>query len=68
MTKTTTGGANRPISRIIRAPRNKVYQAFVDPEAMATWFAPDTMRAQVHTFDPREGSPRPPRSVRRYTI
>jgi uncharacterized protein YndB with AHSA1/START domain len=55
MTKTTTSGANRPISRIIKAPRQKVYQAFVDPKAVGTWFAPDTMRARVHTFDPREG-------------
>jgi uncharacterized protein YndB with AHSA1/START domain len=55
MTKTTADGANRPISRIIKAPRQKVYQAFVDPQAVATWFAPDTMRARVHTFDPREG-------------
>ncbi len=45
---------NNPISRLIHAPRHKVYQAFLDPEALAQWFAPDTMQIQVHTFDPRE--------------
>ena len=47
--------SSTPISRLIKAPRHKVYQAFLDPEALAQWFAPDTMRCQVHTFEPREG-------------
>lgn len=32
-----------------------MYQAFVDPEAVATWLAPDTMQSHVHSFDAREG-------------
>jgi uncharacterized protein YndB with AHSA1/START domain len=43
------------ISRVIKAPRTKIYQAFIDPQAVAEWFAPATMHAHVHTFDPREG-------------
>jgi uncharacterized protein YndB with AHSA1/START domain len=47
--------ANMQVSRIIRAPRSKVYQAFVEPEPVAAWMAPDNMRGQVHAFDAREG-------------
>ncbi len=32
-----------------------VYQAFLDPQALAAWMAPDTMQLYVHTFDPRQG-------------
>lgn len=47
--------SNTPIARIVKAPRPKVYAAFLDPEALAQWFAPDSMRIQVHTFESREG-------------
>ena len=43
------------VSRVIRAPRGKVYEAFLDPEAVKAWMAPDNMRAHVHTFDARVG-------------
>jgi uncharacterized protein YndB with AHSA1/START domain len=43
------------VSRIIKAPRAKVYQAFLDPVAVAAWMAPDTMQIRVHRFDAREG-------------
>ncbi len=43
------------VSRIIKAPRKTIYQAFLDPKAVASWMVPDIMRARVHTFDPREG-------------
>src|SRR5262249_54546429 len=39
----------------VRAPRGRVYQAILDPEAVAVWLAPPGMRSQVLTFDPREG-------------
>ncbi len=48
-------GSSMQISRVIKAPRHKVYQAFLDPQAVAAWLAPDTMRGRVHSFDPREG-------------
>ncbi len=40
---------------MIKAPRQKVYEAFLDPAAVASWLTPATMRIHVHTFDPREG-------------
>jgi uncharacterized protein YndB with AHSA1/START domain len=55
MTEEAPHGGSTQVSRIIRAPRKAVYQAFLDPKAVASWLAPDNMRLQVHTFDPREG-------------
>lgn len=43
------------VSRIIKAPRQAVYKAFIDPKLVAQWLASDTMHAEVHTFDAREG-------------
>ncbi|MDQ1492818.1 MAG: hypothetical protein QOJ23_5332 [Actinomycetota bacterium] len=43
------------LSRHIRAPRSRVYQALLDAEAVQQWMVPDTMTSQVHSFDAREG-------------
>jgi uncharacterized protein YndB with AHSA1/START domain len=43
------------VSQFIKAPRPVVYQAFLEPDAVAAWLAPDTMKGQVHTYEPREG-------------
>ncbi|WP_129113587.1 SRPBCC family protein [Halegenticoccus tardaugens] len=50
-----TGGASTTVSQVIYAPREDVYRAFLDPEAMAAWLPPDGMTGHVHRFDPREG-------------
>ena len=55
MTKATLSSASMRVSRTIKAPRKRVYQALLDPEAVAAWLVPDTMQARVHTFEPREG-------------
>ncbi len=55
MAEASTSGGGTLISRVIHAPRKAIYQAFLDPEAVAAWLAPDTMRGRVHAFDPREG-------------
>ena len=55
MTQASTSGRSTRVSRIIKAPRKKIYEAFLNPQAVASWFAPDTMRVHVHSFDPREG-------------
>ncbi len=39
----------------MRAPRNKVYAALIDPDAIARWTVPDGMTSQVHSFEGREG-------------
>ena len=37
------------------APRERVYAALIDPEAVARWKVPQGMTAEVHEFDAREG-------------
>jgi uncharacterized protein YndB with AHSA1/START domain len=55
MTDPSAGRANTQVSRIIKVPRKAVYQACLDPDAVATWRAPDNMKGHVHVFDAREG-------------
>ncbi len=43
------------LRRHIRAPRARVYEALLDPAAVARWKVPAGMRCEVHEFDPREG-------------
>ena len=55
MTEHSGKGRSTRVSHIIKAPREVVYQAFLDPNAVASWLPPDGMRGQIDTFDPREG-------------
>jgi uncharacterized protein YndB with AHSA1/START domain len=43
------------VSRIIKAPRPKLYAACLDPDMLARWRVPDRMAATMHSFDPRVG-------------
>jgi uncharacterized protein YndB with AHSA1/START domain len=43
------------ISCHMRAPRERVYRALLDPHAVATWRVPSGMSCQVHEFDACEG-------------
>jgi uncharacterized protein YndB with AHSA1/START domain len=43
------------MSRHVAAPPSAVYQALLDPGAVAQWRVPAGMTSQVHEFDPREG-------------
>jgi uncharacterized protein YndB with AHSA1/START domain len=43
------------VAQFIKAPREAVYRAFLEPDAVASWLAPDTMRGQVHTYEPYAG-------------
>jgi uncharacterized protein YndB with AHSA1/START domain len=40
---------------VIRASREAVYRAFLDPSALAAWMAPEGMTGRVHAFEGREG-------------
>lgn len=42
-------------SRVIAATPRTIYQAFLDPEAVASWRPPDGMKARIYAFEPREG-------------
>lgn len=41
--------------RLIKAPRERVYSALLDPAAVSDWKFPAGMACHVHEFDPREG-------------
>lgn len=43
------------VSRIIKAPRRTLYQAFMDPQALVKWLPPQGMRGHVDAFDARQG-------------
>jgi uncharacterized protein YndB with AHSA1/START domain len=40
---------------LIIAPREAVFEAFMDPDALAAWQAPEGMTGRVHSFDGRVG-------------
>jgi uncharacterized protein YndB with AHSA1/START domain len=42
-------------SRVIAAPPQRVYAAFIDSEALTAWLPPDGMTARFERFDPRPG-------------
>jgi uncharacterized protein YndB with AHSA1/START domain len=48
-------GASTRTSRLIKAPPEDVYRAFLDPAALVAWLPPSDMTAKVHAFDPRVG-------------
>lgn len=41
--------------RVLRAPAERVYRAFLDPDGMAKWLPPYGFTAKVHEMDPRVG-------------
>src|SRR5690349_13357550 len=43
------------VTRRIHAPRSRVYAAFLDAKAVASWMVPTGMTSQVHEFEGREG-------------
>jgi uncharacterized protein YndB with AHSA1/START domain len=42
-------------SKIIKAPRETLYRALLDPEALTVWLPPGEMTGVVHQFDARAG-------------
>jgi uncharacterized protein YndB with AHSA1/START domain len=43
------------LHRVLRASPDRVYRAFLDPDAMAKWAAPHGFTGRVHEMDPRVG-------------
>jgi uncharacterized protein YndB with AHSA1/START domain len=43
------------LHRVLRAPQDRVYRAFLDPEAMAKWSPPHGFTGKVHEMDARVG-------------
>jgi len=47
--------ASTRTSRVIKAPREALFRAFTDPDALAVWLSPGEMTGKVHEFDARVG-------------
>ncbi len=43
------------LHRVLTAKPDKVYRAFVDPDAMARWLPPNGFTGKVHESDPKVG-------------
>lgn len=42
-------------SIVIKASPQTIYQAYLDPQAIATWRPPEGMRCEILEFEPRQG-------------
>lgn len=54
MSDTKTTGTVR-LHRVLRAPPERVYRAFLDPAALAKWLPPHGFTGTMHAFDARVG-------------
>ncbi|MDX1481566.1 MAG: SRPBCC family protein [Woeseiaceae bacterium] len=43
------------LHRVLRAPAERVYRAFLDPDAMAKWLPPHGFTGRVHEIDAKPG-------------
>ena len=41
--------------RVLRAPADRIYRAFIDPDAMCKWLPPHGFTGRVHAMDARVG-------------
>ena len=48
-------GVSTRSTRVVPAPRERVYQAFMDPDELLAWLPPADMTGQMHEFDGRVG-------------
>jgi uncharacterized protein YndB with AHSA1/START domain len=61
MSSSTASGAGSPnggtvrLHRVLRAPPERVYRAFLDPDAMVKWLPPHGFTGRVHEMDARPG-------------
>lgn len=52
---TSTPGNTIRLHRVLRAPPERVYRAFIEPDALAKWISPHGFTARVHELDARVG-------------
>ena len=52
----TTNNTNTVrLQRVLRAPPEKVYRAFIDPDAMVKWLPPNGFTGKIHQMDAKVG-------------
>jgi uncharacterized protein YndB with AHSA1/START domain len=58
---TTTKQTGKPettalrLTRVIKAPAERIYKAFLDPDALAKWIPPNGFTGHVHKMDAKVG-------------
>lgn len=53
--ESTTDERSMTVSRVIEAPPERIYDAFLDPDKLAQWLPPTGFSAEVHHLEPKEG-------------
>lgn len=43
------------LHRVLKAPPERIYHAFLDPDAMAKWLPPNGFTGRVHEMDAKVG-------------
>ena len=43
------------LSRVVDAPREKLFDGWTDPKLLVQWFAPRPLTTEIHEFDARPG-------------
>jgi uncharacterized protein YndB with AHSA1/START domain len=43
------------LHRVLRATPERIYRAFIDPDAMVKWLPPDGFTGKIHSMDARVG-------------
>ncbi|WP_425069288.1 SRPBCC family protein [Reyranella sp.] len=54
-TESTTETGTVRLHRVLTAPPERIYRAFLDADAMAKWLPPHGFTGKVHSMDAREG-------------
>src|SRR5688572_812831 len=48
-------GSTIRLHRVMQAPAERIYRAFIDPDAMGKWLPPHGFTGKVHEMDARVG-------------
>jgi uncharacterized protein YndB with AHSA1/START domain len=51
----TTTAAELELKRVIAAPREDVYRAWTESDALSAWFGPNGVKTRITELDPRPG-------------
>ncbi len=54
-TEMKTEPAGVELKRVFQAPRERVFEAWTNADALAAWFGPERLSTRIDTFDPRPG-------------
>lgn len=55
MTQTKTEARSLTLTRIMKAPAKRIYNAFLEPDAYAKWLPPNGYTGHVHSMEPKVG-------------